>query len=140
MEDWNSRFGPSHIVGWYVVNLTFQYNHISQNKVLGRFLDFVTITMRSLQFQVESLFDVITFLLQRLDPEEAKCFDKRIFTTINKHHLEIVQNIEATNIREAFKKKNDETYGKFHILGGGVSEGSFSICYHRRFKMHKKPF
>ena len=36
--------------------------------------------------------------------------------------------------REAFKKNNDETYGKFHILGGGgVSMGSFSICYHERF-------
>ena len=28
-------------------------------------------------------------------------------------------------VREAFKKKNDETYGKFHILGGGVSGGHF---------------
>ena len=36
--------------------------------------------------------------------------------------------------REAFKKNNDKTYGKFHILGGGgVSRGSFSICYHERF-------
>ena len=32
-------------------------------------------------------------------------------------------------LRNAFKKKNDKTYGKFHILGWGVfSEGSFSIC------------
>ena len=23
------------------------------------------------------------------------------------------------SLREAFKKNNDETYGKFHILGGG---------------------
>ena len=45
-----------------------------------------------------------------------------------------------TVLREAFKKKNDETYGKFHILGGGVSKGSFSICYNDIFKMHKKPF
>ena len=36
-------------------------------------------------------------------------------------------------VREAFKKNNDETYGKFHILGGGISRGSFSICYHERF-------
>ena len=43
----------------------------------------------------------------------------------------------------SFQKKNDETYGKFHILGGGgggVSRGSFSICYNDTFKMHKKPF
>ena len=26
-------------------------------------------------------------------------------------------------VREAFKKNNDETNGKFHILGGGVSAG-----------------
>ena len=27
-------------------------------------------------------------------------------------------------VREAFKKKkNDETYGKFHILGGGGQQG-----------------
>ena len=30
--------------------------------------------------------------------------------------------------------------GKFHILGGGDSKGSFSICYNDTFKMHKKPF
>ena len=42
----------------------------------------------------------------------------------------------------SFQIKNDETYGKFHILGGGggVSGGSFSICYNDTFKMHKKPF
>ena len=56
--------------------------------------------MRSLQFQIESLLDVLTFLLQRLDPEEAKCFDKRIFTTITQHHIDIVQNIEARSILE----------------------------------------
>ena len=39
----------------------------------------------------------------------------------------------SERFREAFKKNNDETYGKFHILGGGVSRGSFSICYHERF-------
>ena len=44
-------------------------------------------------------------------------------------------------LREALKKNNDETYGKFHILGGeGVSKGSFSICYNDTFKMQKKPF
>ena len=26
-------------------------------------------------------------------------------------------------VREAFKKNNDETYGKFHILGGGGQQG-----------------
>ena len=45
----------------------------------------------------------------------------------------------AVVAKGSFKKKNDETYGKFHILGG-VSEGSFSICYNDTFKMHKKPF
>ena len=38
--------------------------------------------------------------------------------------------------RDAIASKNDETYGKFHILGG-VSKGSFSICYNNTFKMHK---
>ena len=27
------------------------------------------------------------------------------------------------SVREAFKKNNDETYGKFHILGGGGQQG-----------------
>ena len=37
-------------------------------------------------------------------------------------------------------KKNDETYGKFHLLGGGVRGRSFSMCYHERFLLHFKPF
>ena len=34
-------------------------------------------------------------------------------------------------VREAFKKKNDETYGKFHILGGegGGQQGSIITFY-----------
>ena len=35
-------------------------------------------------------------------------------------------------IKGSFQKNNDETYGKFHISGGG-QQGSFSICYHKRF-------
>ena len=30
----------------------------------------------------------------------------------------MIQEIQC-QVREAFKKNNDETYGKFHILGGG---------------------
>ena len=33
-------------------------------------------------------------------------------------------------LREAFKKNNDETYGKFHILGGTVAQGG-----HKRFSL-----
>ena len=32
-------------------------------------------------------------------------------------------DLVVESVREAFKKNNDETYGKFHILGGGVSRG-----------------
>ena len=42
--------------------------------------------------------------------------------------------------REAFKKKNRRNIWKIPYLRGGVSEGSFSICYNDTFKMHKKPF
>ena len=51
--------------------------------------------MRSVQFQIESLLDVITFLLQKLDPEEARYFDKRIFASISKQHIDIVNDIES---------------------------------------------
>ena len=57
--------------------------------------------MRSVQFQIESLLDVITFLLQKLDPEEARYFDKRIFSSIAKHHIDIVNDIEATVVEDA---------------------------------------
>ena len=36
----------------------------------------------------------------------------------NLYHLLII-----FSVREAFKKNNDETYGKFHILGGGGQQG-----------------
>ena len=32
-------------------------------------------------------------------------------------------------LREAFKKENHKTYGKFHMFGGGGQAGSFSICF-----------
>ena len=51
-----------------------------------------------------------------------------------------VNNILAL-VKGSFQKKNDETYGKFHMLGGaGGLGGSFSICYHERFLLHFKPF
>ena len=41
-------------------------------------------------------------------------------------------------LREAFKKKRRNIW-KIPYLGG-VSKGSFSICYNDTFEMHKKPF
>ena len=35
-------------------------------------------------------------------------------------------------VREAFKKNNDETYGKFHILGGGGQQGVIFLMLSRK--------
>ena len=39
----------------------------------------------------------------------------------------------------SFQKKTTR-HMENSISWGGVSEGSFSICYNDTFKMHKKPF
>ena len=49
-------------------------------------------------------------------------------------------NVVMDLLYGSFQKKNDETYGKFHMLGGGVPGGSFSICYLERFLLHFKLF
>ena len=41
-------------------------------------------------------------------------------------------------VREALKKTTKHMENS--ISWGGGPEGSFSICYHGRIKMHKKPF
>ena len=42
--------------------------------------------------------------------------------------------------REAFKKNNDETYGKFHILGGGSARGHFPYVITKDFKCTESHF
>ena len=44
----------------------------------------------------------------------------------------IIWNI-SSHFREAFKKDNDETYGKFHILGGGSAGGHFPYVITKDF-------
>ena len=43
-------------------------------------------------------------------------------------------------VREAFKKNNDETYGKFHILGGGSAVGHFPYVITKDFKCTESHF
>ena len=44
-------------------------------------------------------------------------------------------------LREAFKKNNDETYGKFHILGeGGSAGGHFPYVITKDFKCTESHF
>ena len=46
-------------------------------------------------------------------------------------------------VREAFKKKHDGTYGKFHMLGGGLQGGHFPYVVTKDFYSilsHFKPF
>ena len=43
-------------------------------------------------------------------------------------------------IGEAFKKNNDETYGKFHILGGGSAGGHFPYVITKDFKYTESYF
>ena len=90
--------------------------------------------MRSVQFQIESLLDVITFLLQKLDPEEARCFDKRIFASISKNHIEIVQNIESkikTGVEDAASIHENlddrDTIGNDETTNNLISDAKFEF-------------
>ena len=47
--------------------------------------------------------------------------------------------IELEIVREAFKKKNDKTYGKFHMLGGGPG-GHFPYVITKDFKCTESHF
>ena len=47
---------------------------------------------------------------------------------------------EVTTVREAFKKNNNETYGKFHILGGGSAGGHFPYVITKDFKCTESHF
>ena len=47
----------------------------------------------------------------------------------------------SLSLREAFKKNNDKTYGKFHILGGGGSAGGhFPYVITKDFKCTESHF
>ena len=47
----------------------------------------------------------------------------------------------SSNSKGSFQKKNDETYGKFHILGGGrVSGGNFPYVITEDLKCIKSHF
>ena len=48
--------------------------------------------------------------------------------------------IKLVLIREAFKKNDDETYGKFHILGGGSAGGHFPYVITKDFKCTESHF
>ena len=53
-------------------------------------------------------------------------------------HMFGINNIHI--LREAFKKNNDETYGKFHILGGGSAGGHFPYVITKDFKCTESHF
>ena len=53
---------------------------------------------------------------------------------------EFKETISGQGCKGSFQKKNDETYGKFHILGGGVSEGHFPYVITKDFKCTESHF
>ena len=46
----------------------------------------------------------------------------------------------SLSLRDALKKKNDKTYGKFHILGGGSAGGHFPYVITKDFKCTESHF
>ena len=47
---------------------------------------------------------------------------------------------DASVCKGSFQKKKRRNIWKIPYLRGGGQRGSFSICYHGRFKMHRKSF
>ena len=49
-------------------------------------------------------------------------------------------SMATANSLGKLSKKKPTKHMENSISKGGVSEGSFSLCYNDTFKMHKKPF
>jgi len=64
--------------------------------------------MGSLQDQVESLLNVISYLLQKHDPSEIKFIDTKLFLNNFKKHIGIIEKCLGTDFGEIPTPNDDE--------------------------------